>query len=515
MSGAVQREELMDEVMYQATGTEDCTPLTKERSTGTPPVLAVRSHGAGELQRQAAERLAAHRSRRAAQQAMQEALEESVREREASRAVGRGGEGSARVREAVKARYEQSVSYREFLAMEAERALELAQAEAEAAARKVKAASDAQRDLAAQMELMAGLEQWGVQQGKQPEPGPREVALAERLAEERRAEVRGDLAHALVDIALGAKELQRETEATERRLPGFEESEENAAEVGGNGLRVQLFEELWPRQAVGMTRHSAAPAGEHELHELEQEIAFRLAPEFEPHVMETVAIPGNVIEFPRQLVAPRKARPRLAEGPLRDEAPVEPQLRIFEVAPEQISSEPVAPVIAAGPEWQGLLLDAAKAAAPAAEHHAAQQFTLPPQIAPVEHRLMAAAVDAACIGAAFVGFATLVVELTGTGLRVLPLPMVAACGAAVLALLFVAYQMLFFSLSEATPGMRYARLGLCTFGDRNPTRKALRRRVLATVLAACPLGLGLAWVFMDDERLGWHDRISRMYQRGY
>jgi len=25
----------------------------------------------------------------------------------------------------------------------------------------------------------------------------------------------------------------------------------------------------------------------------------------------------------------------------------------------------------------------------------------------------------------------------------------------------------------------------------------------------------LAWSFLDDEGLGWHDRMSRMYQRAY
>jgi hypothetical protein len=81
--------------------------------------------------------------------------------------------------------------------------------------------------------------------------------------------------------------------------------------------------------------------------------------------------------------------------------------------------------------------------------------------------------------------------------------------------MYVLYQMLFFSFAEATPGMRYARIGLCTFSDQNPTRKAMRRRVLATLLAASPLGIGLAWAFMDEQRLGWHDRMSRMYQRAY
>ena len=30
-----------------------------------------------------------------------------------------------------------------------------------------------------------------------------------------------------------------------------------------------------------------------------------------------------------------------------------------------------------------------------------------------------------------------------------------------------------------------------------------------------PLGLGLLWSLLDDDRLCWHDRISRMYQRSY
>ena len=52
--------------------------------------------------------------------------------------------------------------------------------------------------------------------------------------------------------------------------------------------------------------------------------------------MEPLAV--NLIEFPRELVAARKVRPRLAEGPLREMSQEEQdQLKIFEVAPESIS----------------------------------------------------------------------------------------------------------------------------------------------------------------------------------
>ncbi len=63
--------------------------------------------------------------------------------------------------------------------------------------------------------------------------------------------------------------------------------------------------------------------------------------------------------------------------------------------------------------------------------------------------------------------------------------------------------------------MRMARIALCTFGDENPTRSELRRRIGATVLATCPMGLGLIWGWFDDDRLGWHDRMTRTYQRSY
>jgi uncharacterized RDD family membrane protein YckC len=87
--------------------------------------------------------------------------------------------------------------------------------------------------------------------------------------------------------------------------------------------------------------------------------------------------------------------------------------------------------------------------------------------------------------------------------------------AATLAFLYLLYQALFFSFSGATLGMRAARIALCTFADGNPARSAMRRRILAVLLSACPLGLGFLWAALDEERLTWHDRVSRMYQRSY
>ena len=67
-------------------------------------------------------------------------------------------------------------------------------------------------------------------------------------------------------------------------------------------------------------------------------------------------IQANIIEFPRPLVAPRKVRGRLAEGPYRrhDE---ESQLSIFEVEPDAVSSS--VPERAAQPQWASIELEAA------------------------------------------------------------------------------------------------------------------------------------------------------------
>jgi hypothetical protein len=444
------------------------------------------------LKQAVAERLAAHRSRRAAEQQ----LAAQVSQRQGSGSPSQ--RASTRVRDAVAARYEQSVSYREFLAVEAERALAQAQAEAEVAARNAQAVAEAK------MQLMEEIEQWNRTESH-------EELVREAVRAEQKAEARGELAHAIADIAMGAKELIQE----EPRNSWLQEAEARSEGFSG-GLSIQLYNDVvTPAKPVHWnTPKSAIDASEDELLALEQEIEFRMAPERDTYVVNALPIPGNLIEFPRQLVASRKARPRLAEGPLREDAPAEPQLRIFEVDPEQISLEPVVETSAA-PEWQSLQLESTTAVAPAMPLNAQLQFTLQPQTASIELRLMAAAVDFFWLGAAFVGFVAVAVELAGDSLKVLPKPLMGASAAVVLLVLYVLYQMLFFTLSGDTPGMRYARIGLCTFGDRNPTRKAMRRRVLATLLAACPLGLGLAWACLDEERLGWHDRMSRMYHRAY
>lgn len=473
-------------------------------ATGTDGMLF--DTGAASLREAAAARVAAHRNKRAGAQAMEAARDEALRQEQA-RAAWESRHGAAKVRDAVKARYEQSQSYKEFLAAEAERAMQQAKAEAEIAARNAKAIADAQ------MQLLEELKEQ--ESSFEAVPAPSLVTFEEERGGFEWAEA--SPAISIVEEPAGQSwELQRWEPSGDL----FAEPAAPVREVSTGGLTVRLYEDavpvrpVLPEMKTGPRRYEElAPE---ELEELEQEIAFRRAPEFVDHVLETTPLPANLIEFPRELVATRKARPRLAEGPLREEMAAEPQLRIFEVEPEQISIEPVVieEIVDEAPVWQGMLLDAPQVAAARREREVAVAMG-PVEIAPISRRTMAALVDGCCIGAAVVGFATVAAYISGPRLQVMSRPMLAGAVVFTFAVAALLYQFLFFWLNEATPGMRYARIGLCTFAETNPTRKEMRRRILAQMLAVGPLGLGVLWAWLDDDRLAWHDRISRMYQRMY
>ena len=78
-------------------------------------------------------------------------------------------------------------------------------------------------------------------------------------------------------------------------------------------------------------------------------------------------------------------------------------------------------------------------------------------------------------------------------------------------LMWSAYQYLLLVYSGTTPGLKLAKLELHRF-DGSPVPLRLRRwRVLTSVLSGLSLGLGYAWCFLDEDRLCWHDRITRTY----
>jgi uncharacterized RDD family membrane protein YckC len=133
---------------------------------------------------------------------------------------------------------------------------------------------------------------------------------------------------------------------------------------------------------------------------------------------------------------------------------------------------------------------------------------IPLQSAPLGRRLLASGIDGLIIGAASAlsGFIFWKIALVRP-----PQLQMLSLAAAVPCLFWAAYQYLLLVYAGSTPGLRLARLQLSRF-DGTPARRSLRRwRVLASYLSAASLGMGYAWLFLDEDSLCWHDRITRTY----
>ncbi len=539
------------------------------------------------LKFQVAQRLAAHRDRRdrlhphaTARPTATEALPPAP---EPASSTAR----AARIAAAVAERYARSPSYRAYLAAEADRAIREAQEAAEAAARNAREVAEAQEQLLADLDSarldlaerhLEGLHceasaPWAEHSPQAPMPAE-EAAPTLQLcplpdrshhAATKAVRQRPPATHDTTKVELAPAPAPRHSsDDLSARLTVF-----LYEDVAGSNLPISTIPPVSASQrlvaeALAASRSQVRPQqpeqNAEEARALDEEIAFRRAPVFEEPAGPPTPLPANLIEFPRQLIAPRKARPRAAEGPLRDDDTLSPdgsQLRIFEVDPAQISTTPET-ADAATPRWTSIWLDApAQTSEPSTavptnsgrpgrrtwqsthSSKSADSGATPhprPQTAPISRRLVAAAIDGSIILASFVAFATTFALVAlrpkpadGTHLRQLLATTIAfltnhagvqpsialGASAAAIACLYLLYQILFFSFSAATPGMRFARIALCTFADENPTRAAMRRRILAILLSGCPLGLGFLWAALDEDRLAWHDLISRMYQRSY
>ncbi|HXE07702.1 MAG TPA: RDD family protein [Acidobacteriaceae bacterium] len=528
---------------------------------GTQPSGEAGSPAVSALRREAAARLAAHRSHR--------------READSAPSVSPAGmrrnTRSAKIAAAVAERYAQTPSYKDFLAAETERVVQQARAAAEVAAMKAEALAAAQRSLLdalqeEEQEVRGAADQPEERPGEGDSPAPkleREPFSAsllwpdlapEKHATERRpfqppvsrrkqakgrdAGQSGEAAGSGEVIAIGAANDRLASTAAQSggitiRLYQDENGATQVTFGSSAKPRVAFHLPVAPRQDI------YGPHTEEEARLLDEEIAFRREPVFEEPAGPPVPLPANLIEFPRQLVASRKARPRLAEGPLRDEdglAAGEAQLRIFEVDPAQIETVVESDAAAAAEssaQWTTIWLDSQPQARAVAQRPlekvsaARAAATGLADVASPRRRILSAGINAAVIAVAFAAFsavglwvaahvpmrAALIPAdalLTRAGLQT-----AAPFAVGAFALLGAIYQALFFAFSTATPGMRCARIALCTFSGENPTRGAVRRRLLALLLSAAPMGLGFVWAALDEERLSWHDRLCGIYQRSY
>jgi uncharacterized RDD family membrane protein YckC len=229
-------------------------------------------------------------------------------------------------------------------------------------------------------------------------------------------------------------------------------------------------------------------------------------------------IHGNLIEFPNEVVAARKVRPRRAEGIYASAMATEPQLSIFEVDPASVSTQPdvaeqsAQPPAWSKPEWADMKLGATQAQKPAAEPVVEALASKAPELqaAPMNLRVLAAVVDFALVSMAFL----IVAILVAMNATVMPnLREAEIGGGLVFAAIAFAYLAISYTLARATPGMRYALLSLRTFDGQTPTREQRCRRLGALAVSMLPVGLGAVWALFDEQHLAWHDRWSGTYLR--
>jgi hypothetical protein len=196
---------------------------------------------------------------------------------------------------------------------------------------------------------------------------------------------------------------------------------------------------------------------------------------------------AKIIEFPRSWTSPAPPLDELAE-------PIVSGPRILEV-PDVVSPPPA---------LGGITIEAARQT----EMEKRPGIDFPLQSASPLRRILSAVLDNVIIAVACVLFATIFWKLTA--LRPPPLQIVEMAGG-LAGLFWAAYQYMLIVYSGTTPGLRLARLQLSCF-DGRPAGRTLRRwRVLASFLSAVSLGMGYFWVFLDEDSLCWHDRITHTY----
>jgi uncharacterized RDD family membrane protein YckC len=199
------------------------------------------------------------------------------------------------------------------------------------------------------------------------------------------------------------------------------------------------------------------------------------------------------------------ARARVPEP--EKERPPANRWRRVEKTPSQQPLPPLKPTPASGParsEAQASL----PRPKPASPHPHAEAVASEAPIAPIAIRAIAGLLDIAVVVVAlgvFVGVCSLaggaVVSEEGT---------VNALGFSFLIILSF-YWIFYLRYLGQTNGMTWLGLRVLNFDGQRPSDSQRLTRALGTILSAASLGLGFAWAVADEERLTWHDRMSKTF----
>jgi uncharacterized RDD family membrane protein YckC len=127
-------------------------------------------------------------------------------------------------------------------------------------------------------------------------------------------------------------------------------------------------------------------------------------------------------------------------------------------------------------------------------------------IAPLFDRAVAGVIDSCVCSAAsalFLGVFFVMAEPELRGLQLFAFSSLLNC------LCWTLYQYIFLVHRGQTLGMQFAQLEVKTFDGEPAWPNERRMRVLGLALSCASLGLGFVWSLIDEDRLGWHDRITR------
>jgi uncharacterized RDD family membrane protein YckC len=130
------------------------------------------------------------------------------------------------------------------------------------------------------------------------------------------------------------------------------------------------------------------------------------------------------------------------------------------------------------------------------------------EVATPKHRVIAAAIDGGMI---FIGFGLFLFafHLMGGMFRfnrqTIPF-FIGAFGA-----LAMFYGLLWIWADRQTVGMRWTGLRLIDFDGFPADRRARSLRAVGACLSFCAGGLGLLWALADEEKLAWHDHMSKTF----
>ncbi|MBV9669571.1 MAG: RDD family protein [Acidobacteriales bacterium] len=228
----------------------------------------------------------------------------------------------------------------------------------------------------------------------------------------------------------------------------------------------------------------------------EREELERFFAEFDKPVSTPPPVPSNVIPFPSGNATAAAVQP--AFETILEPAPEPDQLTIFEAVADPT---PMAP----------LRLDEhldydyrEEAVRPESE------FDLPLKVAPVELRCWAGLIDAAIVLGSAITFCSV---FYGMQHEIPKQKVILGFSLLVIACFWAIYQILFLTYAGTTPGLRAMRLGISGYDDQVPSVQRRLYRAVSLVLTTMSLGIGFAWAVFDEDRLGWHDRMTRTFPR--